>query len=172
MANPTTIELPRIDGESARAYAARVEYVTMGAGRSLESLSQKYTKNIQLYKQWSAKYGWVESARQYDEQVAYLTVQESAEKYRADLEAHREKAMTSAKNLLALANALTRIYADALQQPQKIKGADGHMYTLHKVAVDTGTLTTIGRAMTSALDLEAHALGVDTVLGKLDSDSE
>lgn len=177
MTTSTTIELPRIDGESNKAYAARVEYVTMGAGRSLEKLRVQsggkggIPRRFNTLAEWSARFNWTEHAANYDNQVSYLTVNEAADRYRADLEAHRKKASDSAKNLLALANGLTRIYADALQQPREIRGADGKLYTLHKLTVDTNTLTTISKAMTASLDLEAHALGVDTVLSRLD-DSE
>ena len=172
--NTTTIELPRHADESARAFRARQEYVLMGADRSLDKVRQRlgksagYTRQLQ---EWSSHYDWVESAKRYDTEISYLTVNEAADRYRADLEAHRKKASDSAKNLLALANGLTRIYADALQQPREIRGADGKLYTLHKLTVDTNTLTTISKAMTASLDLEAHALGVDTVLSRLD-DSE
>ena len=55
MANPTTIELPRLPDESARAYAARVEYVTMGPQRSLETVRQKLGKSRELMERWSSK---------------------------------------------------------------------------------------------------------------------
>jgi hypothetical protein len=168
-----TIELPRLENERPERYEARVNYILMGGDRSLEGVRQKIGKgSVRRIEQWSAEDHWVEQAARYDQMVYTVAAQGQATKYRADLEAHREKAMTSAKNLLALANGLTRLYADALQQPQKIKGADGKTYTLHKIAVDTNTLTTISKATVASLDLEAHALGIDTILGKLDDDSE
>jgi hypothetical protein len=172
MANPTTIELPRIEGESNRAYAARVEYVTMGAGRSLDALSQKYTKNIQLYKKWSAQYGWVDSARQYDEQLAYITIQEASEKHRADLEIHRKQAMDAGRSLYGVAGQMLQQLNTAMANPKKIKGEDGRWYTLHGIEMTSATLTTVARALQTALDLTAHALGVDEVLGRLADDSE
>lgn len=60
------ITIPRLPDESARAYAARVDYVTAGPGRSLEKLQQKIGKNTSYVRQlseWSSRYGWVESAR-------------------------------------------------------------------------------------------------------------
>jgi hypothetical protein len=152
----TTITLPRIEGESARAYAARVEYVTMGAGRSLETIGQKLGKSKALMERWSSQYGWVDSARQYDEQVAYLTVQESADKYRADLEEHRKRASEAGKALYAVAGKL-------------LQRMNAQAATLE---LNANSLAIIKGALQTALDLEAHALGVDAVLGKLDSDSE
>jgi hypothetical protein len=173
MTNPTTIE--RLPDESARAYAARVEYVLMGAGRSLEKTRLKLAKSSPGYtrvlKEWSAQYGWADTAREWDDQQARAAVDQASAQYRADLEAHRKASADAGKNLYALANALTRIYADALQQPRQIEGKDGKTYTLHKIMVDTGTLTTIGRALTASLDLTAHSLGVDSILSRLD-DSE
>jgi hypothetical protein len=159
----TTIELPRLEGESSRAYQARVEYITAGPQRDLRTLAQKLDKSLTIVGRWSSQYGWVELAKQYDSEVSYLTVQEAAEQHRADLASHREKAMTSAKNLMALAGGLTRIMGDALTQPRKVEGKDGKVYTLHKVIVDANTLTTISKALQTALDLEAHALGIDQI---------
>lgn len=164
MENKTTIELPRIEGETPKAHRARIDYVTMGTERSLDKLRQRYGRTTAYTRQlelWSSQFGWADSARQYDEQVSYLTVQDAADAYRASLEAHREKAMTSAKNLMALASGLTRIMGDALTQPRTIKGEDGKTYTLHKVVADASTLTTISKALQTALDIEAHALGID-----------
>jgi hypothetical protein len=171
MTQSSTIELPRLEHERPERYEARVNYILMGADRSLEAVSQKLAKSVPLMKRWSAEDHWVEHAARYDATVYTVAANDASDQYRADLAAHRDRAMTSAKNLLALANGLTRIYADALQQPQKIKGEDGHIYTLHRITVDTTTLTTIARATVASLDLEAHALGVDTALSRLD-DSE
>lgn len=44
MSDIPKIELPRLENESARAYAARVDYVTAGPGRSQEAVSQKLAK--------------------------------------------------------------------------------------------------------------------------------
>lgn len=173
MTNPTTIELPRIEGESARAYAARVEYVTMGAGRSLERLVERaqsapkarLTQRLATLKEWSAQYGWVDSARQYDEQVSYLTIQDAADKHRADLEDHRKKAMDAGRSLYGVAGQMLQQLNVALANPRQIKGEDGKVYVLHGIEMTSATLTTVARALTMALDLSAHALGVDTVLG-------
>ena len=64
-----TIEIPRLPDETPRAYAARVEYLTMGAGRSLDKLRQNHGKTTATYtrqvENWSAKYGWQHHAAQY-----------------------------------------------------------------------------------------------------------
>lgn len=172
MAEKPTIELPRLENESARAYAARVEYVTMGAGRSLEKLSQKSTKNIQLFKRWSVQYGWVASAEKYDAEVSYLTVQEAQEKYRADLEAHRTQANEAGQALYTVAGQLIKAINAALAGPRKIEGKDGKIYTIHSIEMNANTFSIAARAMQTALDLKAHALGVDKLLPSLTDDSE
>jgi hypothetical protein len=173
--NPTTIELPRLPDESARAYAARVEYVTMGAGRSLEKLRQKYNRNTSYIRQlggWSSKYGWVQSAEKYDAEVSYITVNEASDRYRADLEAHRKKASDAGQALYSVAGMLLKQIDTALRNPRKIKGEDGKLYTLHGVDMTAGTFAIAARAMQTALDLEAHALGVDRLLPTLDGDTQ
>lgn len=177
MPNAPTIEIPRHPDESARAYAARVEYVTMGPQRSLEKLADQRrikggSKAITPLREWSVRYGWADSARQYDEQVSYLTVQEAVDRHRADLEAHRKKAMDAGQALYAVAGQLIKTINAALANPRKIEGRDGKMYTLHSIDITSSTFGIAARAMTTALDLEAHALGVDDVLGKLNDDSE
>jgi hypothetical protein len=175
LASPTTIELPRLPDESARAYAARVEYVTMGAGRSLEKLRQKYNRNTSYIRQlaeWSAKYGWVGSADKYDAEISYITVQDAADRYRTDLEAHRKKASEAGGALYAVAGQLLKQVNQALNQPRVIMGADGNRYTLHGIELNGNTLSIVSRAMQTALDLEAHALNIDKLLPSLTDDSE
>lgn len=148
------LTIERLEGESSRAYAARVEYVTMGAQRSLEKLSQKSTKNIQLFKRWSGQYDWVECARKYDEQVAFLTAQEAADQYRADLADYRKRYGEMGKALFgAAAKLLTRIHKAA-----------------STMKVSAASLTLVTNAAKTAADLEALALRVEHVLGQLDND--
>jgi hypothetical protein len=170
MNNVSTIELPRIEGESAPAYAARTEYILMGDGRSTAKVGQKLGKSKDLMDRWSSRYNWTEHAARYDETVYTLAAREQADKYKADFEAHRKSAMDSSKNLKVLAGRLAQIMADALQQPKEIRGADGRTYKLHSIDINTSTLTTISKALTTALDLEAHALGLDVLLPSLTSD--
>lgn len=172
MSRKPTIELPRIEGESTKAYAARVEYVTMGPQRSQEAVSQRLGKSRQLMYRWATQFNWSESARQYDEQIHYLTIQDAATKYRADLEAHRKKASEAGQALYAVAGQLIRAINTALAGPKKVKGEDGKVYTLHSIDLTSSTFSIAARAMQTALDLEAHALGVDKLLPSLTDDSE
>jgi hypothetical protein len=172
--SPTTITLPRIDGESSRAYAARVEYVTMGPQRSIDKLADqngiKTGSRVSRYLEWSRKYGWVSSAEKYDSEIALITVNDAAEKHRADLEEHRKKAMDAGRSLYGVAGQMLHQLNVALANPKKIKGEDGKWYTLHGIEITSATLTTVARALQTALDLSAHALGVDSALGEHDSE--
>jgi hypothetical protein len=56
-------------GESDKAFEAFAIYRDMGASRSLDSVSKKLTKNIQLIKRWSSQYGWGERVSAYDDYV-------------------------------------------------------------------------------------------------------
>jgi hypothetical protein len=148
----TTIELPRIEGESARAYAARVEYVTMGAGRSIDKLAVqngiKTGSRVSRYLEWSRKYGWVESAKQYDEQMVYVTIQEAQEAYRADLADYRKRYGEMGKALYQAAGLLLR----------RVVAQAGSM------DVGVGSLTLITNAAKTAADLEGLALRIETLL--------
>ncbi len=145
------ITIPRLPEESARAYAARVEYITAGPGRSLEKLQQKIGKNTSYVRQlseWSSRYGWVESARQYDDQVAYLTIQEAAETYRADLADYRKRYSDLGKGLYAAAAVLTRRVATEART----------------MDLGPGALALAANAAKTAADLEALALRVEHLL--------
>lgn len=176
MPNTATIELPRRteDGESARAHEMRVAYATMGPGRSLEKLRQKYGKSaayIRQLEEWSSQYGWVESARQYDEQQVFLTIQEASASYRRDLEAHREKAMRAGSDLFTVAQALLVQCGRAIRG-ERIEGKDGKTYVIPAMELTPSTLATVTRAMTTALDLEAHALRIAELLPRLTDESD
>ena len=45
----------RMDGESAKAFAAFCAYLELGEERSIRAVSQEYTKSIPLLKRWSRK---------------------------------------------------------------------------------------------------------------------
>lgn len=154
MANTQTITLPRIEGESARAYQARVEYVTMGAGRSIDKLADqngiKTGSRVSRYLEWSRKYGWVDSARQYDEQVAYVTVQEAAEEYRADLADYRKRYGDMGKVL----------YSSAAKMLKKINASLDN----GSIPLGPNAMLTVLNAAKTAADLEALALRVENLL--------
>ncbi len=168
LTNPTTITLPRLPDESARAYAARVEYVTMGAGRSLDKLRQSYGKTTAYTRQlevWSAQYGWQDSARAYDDQVAYLTVQDAATQYQDDLRAFRIKYGKAGDDLHKVSTAMLSLFARNLQG-QKIEGKDGKTYIIPAVEMNANTLGQIKSALQAAADLEALALRVEGLLNE------
>lgn len=173
-----TITIPRLEEEGSRAYAARVEYVTAGPQRSLEKLVERAqsapkarpTQRLATLKRWSSKYDWVDHARRYDDTLAGIAAQEAADAYRADLEAHRKKAMEAGQGLYTVAGRLLKKLDAALSSPRQIVGEDGKLYTLHGIDFTAATLTTVSRALQTALDLEAHALGVDKLLPSLEAD--
>ncbi len=148
------ITIPRLPDESARAYAARVEYVTAGPGRSLEKVRGQsggkagVPMRLATLEEWSSRYGWVESARQYDDQVAYLTIQEAAEQYRADLADYRKRYSDLGKGLYAAAAVLTRRVATEART----------------MGLGPGALALAANAAKTAADLEALALRVEHLL--------
>lgn len=164
-----TIELPRLPDESARAYAARVAYVTMGAGRSIERAARNNAKTIPHYKVWSVKYGWVEHARRYDDQVAFLAVQEAAAQYRVDLEEHRARYQKAGKDLYTVAAGLLAQCARAVRG-QTIRDAAGKEWTIPAMELTPATVATAMRALATAADLEAHALRIAEIMPKLSDD--
>jgi uncharacterized protein YcfJ len=177
MASPrTTIDLPQYDDESAKAYRARVEYVTMGEGRSLEKLADRaqsapkarLSQRLATLKEWSARYGWVESARQYDQSLAYITVQEAQARYREDIAEYRQRYQQTGKDLHKVATALLGQMAQYMRG-KTIEGKDGKTYTVPAFEMNGGTLGQIKSAFQAAADLEALALRIEPLLGTLDN---
>lgn len=159
MTTPTPeITIPRLEGESNRAYDARVHYVTMGPGRSLDSVSQKLGKSKALMERWSERYGWVDSARRYDDAVNHVAIQSSAAKYRQDLEAHRADAERYGRALSDTAIAMLAELRTAVK-------AGDMRYTPNHIAL-------ISKALATALDLRAHALQLDALLPTLTADRD
>lgn len=161
---------PQLANESARAYDAFTAYARLGVERSFERLSQTYPKSVPMFKRWSAQHAWVERARAYDHALATVAAEQNQARYLADLEAHRKKASDAGQALYTVAGQLIKQLNHALNQPRYVTGADGKKYTLHGVELTAGTFAIAARAMQTALDLEAHALGVDKLLPSLEGD--
>jgi hypothetical protein len=159
MTDRPTIELPRIDDESARAYAARVAYAKMGPQRSLEKLRQQIgNRSVRYLEQWSTKYGWTKSAEDYDRQLTYITLEEAQEAYRADLADYRKRYGDMGKAL----------YGSAVLAMRKINAVLGKPET----ELGVGSLITIINAVKTAADLEALALRVEHLLQDTDGTRE
>lgn len=150
MARPTTIELPRLPDESTKAYQARVEYVTMGPQRSQEAVSQKLGKSRQLMYRWATQYDWSKSAREYDEQISYITVQEAADAYRADLADYRKRYGDMGKAL----------YGSAAKMLKRINTSLDN----GSIPLGPNAIVSVLNAAKTAADLEALALRVEHLL--------
>lgn len=173
MSASSTITIPRLESERPERYEARVLYLTMGAARSLEAVRQKIGKrSARRLEEWSREDGWVKLAADYDQTVYTLAANEAADKYRADLEAHRKRAIEAGLSLYTVAGQLLKQVNTALQQPRQIRGEDGKFYTLHGIELNSNTLSIVSRALQVALDLEAHSLSIDKLLPSLTSDHD
>lgn len=172
-----TITLPREEGESARAHAARVEYVLAGPDRSLDKTRQRLGKDAAGYtrtlEEWSARFDWTSHARRYDEMVINMRTQEAAEQYRRDLEDHRKRYGDAGKSLWQVAaRLLQELNTIIATPPRTIEGKDGRLYKIPGIELTPATLTIASRAMTIAADLEAHALRLGDILPKLDQGAD
>lgn len=170
MTTPVTT-VPRLDDESTRAHAAKIVYVTMGPQRSLEAVGQKLGKSKALMERWSVAHDWAATARAWDDQQAAAALAQAAEQYARDLEAHRARAKRSADELYAVAAGLLQQCARAVRG-QTIEGKDGKLYTIPAMELTPATFGTAMRGLLAALDLEAHALGVDKLLPTLGGNDE
>lgn len=154
MTTAPALQIPRFDNESTPAYEARVRYVSMGPQRSLEKVGQQLGKSTALMERWSARHDWQDHARRYDETLASLQAQQAAQQYLADLKEHQERYRNVGKRLYAVAMGMLN---DVNRQREDMKP-------------NATTLATVSRALTTAADLEAHALGLDRLLAQLTPD--
>ena len=139
--------------ESARAYQAFNLYCSLGPARSCEQVAQKCTKSSSLIRRWSAQHAWVERAAVYDRALAEQAAQAHAEAYRAQVEQHRARSLAAGAGLYKVAGQLL------VELQRHLDGG--------QVEITPATLTVCARALVAALDLEAHALGVDRLLLEL-----
>lgn len=167
-----TIEIPRLDNETPRAYAARVEYLTMGAGRSLDKLRQNHGKTTATYtrqaEDWSRKYGWRESAAAYDTTLATLAAQRHAAEYDAALAEHRAKVLAKTTSLSKLLDGLEGQILRALTG-QTVEGRDGKMYHIPRMDIEVGAITALMRGRLTVADMEAHALDIPRLRAALEA---
>lgn len=171
MPDAPAITIPRLPGERAERHEARVAYLTAGADRSLRGVAQKLNKSLTLIGRWSVSDGWDEQARAYDSTLANLAARAAAERYLADLAAHGERSRKTAGDLYAVASGLLGQCARAVRG-ERIEGKDGKIYTIPAMELTPSTLATAMRGLVAALDLEAHALGVDKLLGSLTTEGD
>ncbi len=164
-----TIEIPRLADETPKAYAARVEYLTMGPERSLDKLvghvRGKSGASNTVVENWSVKYGWQKSARDYDETVATLAAQAHAATYRRDLEEHRTRYKQAGDELYKIAR------AQMIRISKQLNETGGRATTIKDADIATN-LRTLAGVLTTAADLEAHALRLEELMPSLTHDSE
>jgi hypothetical protein len=154
MVDVSTIE--RLPDESARAYRARVEYVTMGPDRSLEKTRQRLGKSAAGYtrvlEEWSSRYDWQATAQGWDNQQAAALESDRAEAYRAELADYRKRYGEIGKGLWRAAALITaRLAKEA-----------------NTIELTPNALTLASNAAKTAADLEALALRVEHLLGTMD----
>jgi hypothetical protein len=163
---------PQRAKESAQAYEAFVEYCLMGADRSQEHVSRKLGKNKVQMHRWSTTHDWVARSREYDQAVANenaLAVQQKIRrKYLTDLETHRKKSMDAAVGLYTVAGQLLNRLSEQVNQPaRQLFDERGRAVDIPAMEVPAGMLGTIKNTFATALDLEAHALGLDALMPRL-----
>jgi hypothetical protein len=160
------ITLPTLEGETPKAYQARVRYLMLGERRTLDAVAQELSKSRSLIARWSERYGWYELAQQYDQSMAGLAARRAAQAYLDDLEAHRERTKRVAGDLYTVAAGLLAQCSRAIKG-QTIEGRDGKTYTIPKMELTPASLATATRGLMAALELEAHALDLDKLLPSL-----
>lgn len=87
-------------GESQKAFEAFAIYRDMGSTRSIQKVAQKLTKSEALLRRWSAKWNWVERAKEYDLEMDRQHRLQQEEERRKMAERHAKQAMMFQNKIL------------------------------------------------------------------------
>jgi hypothetical protein len=156
------IEIPRLDGETSAAYAARLAYLVAGPNRSLAKIcgqvvgNSRVSNRLGTLETWSSRFHWADSARRYDDHVASLMLQQAAQAHREAIEQHRIDAMDLSGRLLRLG----RDMIDAL-------GAQ-----VDALEYKPADLSAAVKALVTGLDIRAHALDLPRLLASIEVDTD
>lgn len=101
----------RQPGESAKAFAAFVEYRELGVQRSLEAVRLKVGKCKALMERWSSRHSWVERVTAYD-------ADRNKKAARAEDEALKKAATRRAKQQMKFRDEQVRLGRSLLRQAQ------------------------------------------------------
>lgn len=106
----------RLPEENARAYQYALAYFQLGSTRSLEQVSQQFSKTPRQMKYWSQKFAWVKRAAAYgdwqehEKQKAREALRrQEADKWAARGSENLEKKWLHVQMLLTLAERQTQI---------------------------------------------------------------
>jgi len=156
-----TIE--RLPGDTPKSYAALCDYCALGPARSIDKLLQNYTssgianpptKHRASLGLWSSQHDWQRRALEYDSALQQEAADQHSAQYIASLEAHRRRAQEAGEGVYIVATKLLR-------------RMNAEIDSLELSPASLGVLL---RAYQTALDLEAHALGIDQLLPALEND--
>lgn len=142
----------QLPNESAKAYEAACVYFGMGADRSQEAVSQTLAKSRQIISRWSAQHQWVDRSRQYDAAVQQDVAAQRTAQYLADVKDHQQRYRDTGKALHNVGVRLLRRFANEIDSME----------------LTPNSLAVLVKALTTAGDLEAHALALDELLPRLE----
>ncbi len=131
----------RQPGESAKAYAAFVEYLRLGVQRSQEQAAVNLRKSVGTLRRWAEGFGWVERAAEYD---GFVAAQERemalvVTRERAVVWAKRQEELKEAEHAMAL-RCLAK--AEELLNRTDVRWSGGDIAKLLDVASKLGRLST------------------------------
>jgi hypothetical protein len=88
--------------ESAKAYEGARLFFELGPGRTLQLVADRLKKQLSLMKRWSARWRWMERAREYDNQWATAVddaTRRSSDAFLADILKWQERQMEQREQL-------------------------------------------------------------------------
>lgn len=138
--------------ESAQAYEAACTYFGMGADRSVRDVAQRLHKSSTIIGRWSREHQWVERSRQYDAEVQQDIAAQHTAQYLADVKDHQQRYRDTGKALHTVCVRLLRRFANEIDSME----------------LTPNSLAVLVKALTTAGDLEAHALALDELLPRLE----
>lgn len=138
--------------ESPQAYEAACTYFGMGADRSTAVVAQRLRKSVSLMNRWSGAHDWVERSRAYDQAVQHEIAAQRSAQYIEDVKEHQQRYRETGKALHGVGVKLLRRFANEIEN----------------LELTPNSLAVLVKALTTAGDLEAHALSLDELLPQLE----
>lgn len=145
---------PQLENETDGAYRAFTLFCQQGDRRSSTRVATEMSRARSLISRWSAKYSWIERARDYDLSVhAGKNPEYEGRNYADEVRRHQEESLRISKNLRYLGLKMIRRFNEVVD----------------RMKMEPKDLGTIAKIFTVAMDLEAHALQLDKLIPALEA---
>jgi hypothetical protein len=176
----------RMDGESAKAWAAFCVYRDLGVSRSLDRAAaeiyglgsdQIRPRNLSTIKQWSSRWAWVDRIREWDTDIEAanraIAMQQNRDRYLAQAAKFREQTEAIGFGIIAAASKVLMVLDRIATQLVALENkpiADLTQREIELIKILPSAIKAIAGSSSGGVDLTADGLGLKDVIDKLEED--